>query len=178
MQRGTHDELIADSAGRVLAAGLAPGAAGRREPDVFRWRDGQRRPGDRSRSEPFRLQIANSARTSSSRFAGACRGQAVGLAAIHRRGAIAVQPAGEHGGESTAGARRSRSRLVGVVGRGRRVLHPVRAGRAPRDQAALVPGRGRGLDLRDQRRSRPDRGRRWWPSGRGRRSSSNSPGAT
>ncbi len=55
-----------------------------------------------------------------------------------------------HGRQPSAAARRSRGRLVGILGWGRRVFHAARAGRSARSQATPLPGRGRGLDLRHQ----------------------------
>ena len=143
VQRGTHDELISDSAGeyaRLLSFQVLPGAAGTIL--VGTAIDGgdefcRARPGRGAGEFGDRAPRADSG----ARRGGARRGgDRVGIASIHHGGAFAVQSAGEHGGESTAVARRSGSGLVGVVGRGRRVFHAVRAGRGEGEQAASVPG--------------------------------------
>ena len=172
VQRGTHDELIADERGRVRPAGLAPGAAG---PAV-----GRPVPRGRSRSpaqawprcaaEPEAIAAREAAPRSASVPAVSGGYEAAETGASRRgsssRSCCRSQPAGADGRQSAPGARRSRGRLVGLLGRRRRLLHPDRAGRRRGPQAAPLPGRGRGLDLRDQRRPRPIRRR---PAGRRRR---------
>ncbi len=171
VQRGTHDELFAVSQGeyaRLVSHQALPGPrSGRfslmRQPGagtVDRAVSGRRERRDRELGDVFREGLADPVSRSG-----------IGPGAVHRRGAIALQPAGADGRQSSAGARRSRGRLVGILGKCRRLLHAGRARRDRGPKAPPVPGRGRGFDLRDQRRARPIGRRPAGRRGRDRRSS-------
>ena len=136
LQRGTHDELIADTEGeyaRLVSHQALP--ASRR--GSCSW--ARHQPASRADlSASFGAALHSTARSR------------IPVSSVHCRGAAPLQPAGEHGRQPSPAARRSRGRLVGILRWGRRVFHAARAGRPARSQATPLSGRGRGFDLRHQ----------------------------
>ena len=170
VQRGTHDELIADQPGRVLPAWSRTRRCRVREPVDFRSmrKPRSRRAGAIDRAVSGRrgaIPIASWEPTPPRSFR-RCTVRRLEEADPARFIVEELLPYSlpeQHGRQPAAGTRRSRGRLAGVVGQRRRLFHPVRARRDHRPEAASLPGGGRRLDLRDQRGAGPSRRR---PGGR------------